>query len=470
MVLYAIWKEVKPINNKTLWEQMQYLIAKNVYNDYWFTSVNKYGKNPDNSPFHYAATYYHTITDYGWYTDKHGQWKYGYYSVNERSYYAEKLDLGTTSNNGKNIATQVTSFFIDFLRASDGSLNLPNGESSYWGNANKYRVHSLFNINTTYKTRAGYNDDPLYCRIEAEPYNESTPVRQFVINVNVDNTADNLRPLFFYYDGPSEGMGGADAAQPVILNLNANFKGVIFMPEIPVVINGNGYRFEGFIVAKEFRYLDRKNGTPVGYSSTGKTDKNYSDNKIRVDTSTGDVYSVLATGNNAMNLFDYNATDKDRFNLSPYSTFRTFSIENEVKYMYVFYDYNWQLDPTPFYDNYGDLIPLYKIVNGKQVRVTKWEDVKLYDKPRTDSTRQEIPKELPHQNSNMGIVRLTDGSPSPLYDEAGNPVYFCEDYVNLTGTYNVFTLDRVADNTRDPKEFLLTKTYTTNVSNTDDWK
>jgi len=96
--------------------------------------------------------------------------------------------------------------------------------------------------------------------------------------------------------------------------------------------------------------------------------------------------------------------------------------------------------------------------------------VKLYDKPRTDSTRQEIPKELPHQNSNMGIVRLTDGSPSPLYDEAGNPVYFCEDYVNLTGTYNVFTLDRVADNTRDPKEFLLTKTYTTNVSNTDDWK
>ena len=136
--------------------------------------------------------------------------------------------------------------------------------------------------------------------------------------------------------------------------------------------------------------------------------------------------------------------------------------------MYVYYDYNRVMDSTPFYLNTGDLIPLYKLENGKQVRVTKWDNVNLYDSNNMN-TRNLIPKVVT-DTSKKGTVRLTNGSPSPLYDEAGNPVYFCEDYVNLTGTYEVFTLDRVADGTRDPKEFLLTKTDALNVPNTDDWK
>lgn len=83
-----------------------------------------------------------------------------------------------------------------------------------------------------------------------------------------------------------------------------------------------------------------------------------------------------------------------------------------------------------------DLIPLYKLDEaGKPIRVTKWADEKHYDSD--DFTkRNEIPKKLTDISS-MRTVRLdSDGNPAPLYDEAGKPVYFCEDYIKLTGTFH----------------------------------
>ena len=155
--------------------------------------------------------------------------------------------------------------------------------------------------------------------------------------------------------------------------------------------------------------------------------------------------------------------------MSSDSKFRTFKAESGVKFIYVFYDNSLTMDETPFHE-YSDLskelIPLY---DGNGVCVTKWENVKLYDSDKS-STRNEIPKKI-EGNATIRTVRLdSDGNPSPIYDEAGNPVYFCEDYIKLTGTYEIFTLDRVADGSRDEKEFLLTKTDALNVSNTDDWK
>ena len=41
-------------------------------------------------------------------------------------------------------------------------------------------------------------------------------------------------------------------SQPVILNLNADFSGILFAPNSPVAINGNGHNLHGFVVAKEF--------------------------------------------------------------------------------------------------------------------------------------------------------------------------------------------------------------------------
>ena len=447
VTLYAVWEEVKPHNNKTLWEQMHYLIAKNVYDPDWDVSTKKYGfsKLNHNSFDTIDKTY-----------------------LNDYHYYTEYINMAATDANGTNLSN-VNQYFIDFRR--NDWLSVYRGW--YYSDTNS-RTHSLFNVNTTYKVRSGYNDDPMYLRIEAEPdvdhYSNvyyHTPVRQIVININVDNTADNLRPLFFYYDGPDKVKSENAPPQPVILNLNANFKGVLFMPDVPVVINGNGHKFEGFIVASEFRYLSTS-GTQVKYSSDGKTITNASNNKIRINPNNGDVYSTLATGEDALDTYNRYATDPTNgFNLSSDSKFRQFEVEMDIPnmFMYVFYDSNMTMDSSNFFDPNGDLIPLYKTVDGNPVRLTKWEDVKLFDE-----NNKEISKQLSDTNK-IRTVRLdSKGNPSPLYDEAGNPVYFCDDYQKLTGKYSIFTLDKVEDGTRDEKEFLLTKTDELNVSNTDDWK
>ena len=124
-------------------------------------------------------------------------------------------------------------------------------------------------------------------------------VRQIFINVNVDNTKVTTatgterywtgrkwatrevtetvtpRPMIIFYEGPdrglTEGVDDSDKnssqsgspkkaypnlswrdSKPVILNLNADFRGILFAPNSPVVINGNGKNFYGFVIAREF--------------------------------------------------------------------------------------------------------------------------------------------------------------------------------------------------------------------------
>ncbi|MBD3879659.1 MAG: Tad domain-containing protein [Quinella sp. 1Q5] len=518
-VLYAVYDpidKVIPHNNKTLWEQMQYLIAKNVYHYYYGASEKKYGKEPIIKRFNNVKVYYDDIPTQ--------VWKYGRLETvigTNRQYYAEVQDFDSNmKDDNKNEISKQTHYFIDFWQA-DNNLTFQSKDSrnqSVSASTERNiigkdkdgtpcpRIHALFNVNGTYAVRSGYNDDPLYFRIEAEPYkSETTPIRQIVININADNTADGLRPLFFYYDGPDAratknvepGILRPDMAQPVILNLNADFKGVLWMPDIPVVINGNGHKFEGFIIAKEYRYLDTNQGTQVKYSTKGENDGNYSDNKIRVDKN-GNVYSLVAEGDSALALWN---NGNNVFGLNANSHFKTFNAASGVNYAYVYYDFDLKLDETAFRDDLtGQLIPLYKKdASGNQVRVTKWEDVKLYGKAE-DGTLVEIPKKITSSNLSTikaltrssklknsskldefrGIVLLDgddtnltrDNNPIPLYDEAGNPVYFCEDYVKLTGSYNIFTLDTITEGEHgDPensKEFLLT-TKTLNVSDTKEW-
>ncbi|MBR0261183.1 MAG: pilus assembly protein [Selenomonadaceae bacterium] len=428
VTLYAVWEEVLPHNNRTLWEQMHYLIAKYVYDPDWNVSVNKYGGKLHDLNF--IPTGNAAVLK------------------NNKVVYIN-MAANTKANNSGEYIKDVDRLFLDFR--PDGFI---------------IRVHALINVNAAYDVRSDRADDPLYIRIEAEPKigNTGNEPQQIIININADNTADSKRPLFFYYDGPLtyNGTYPDRVTQPVILNMTTDFKGVLFMPEVPVVIHGNGHKFEGFIVASEFRYAATSGKKTAKYTQNGLAAYYYIDDSNNIQT-------VLADGNNALELYNYNAENSNRFNLGKESKFRNFTAEVNVNFMYVYYDYNYVMDSSPFYLNTGDLIPLYKLVNGKQVRVTKWDDVNLYDNPANVSSRQLIPK-IVTDTTKKGTVRLTNGSPSPLYDEAGNPVYFCDDYVNLTGTYTVFTLDRVADGTRDEKEFLLTKTDELNVSNTDDWK
>ena len=188
--------------------------------------------------------------------------------------------------------------------------------AGYGGTFNS-RTHSQFSFGTPYSTRSDKNyPDLLGVRIESEPmwsklgFQEQktlNTVRQIVININQSNMSNpddetTYRPLVFFYDGPetnvtnpnlttaerasvkaksaaateekvkvyhdSDGVKYINGvpygenetpyirdSQPVIINLNADFSGVFYMPNSPVVLNGNGKNFKGFIVAKKYLAL-----------------------------------------------------------------------------------------------------------------------------------------------------------------------------------------------------------------------
>ena len=90
--------------------------------------------------------------------------------------------------------------------------------------------------------------DPLYIRIEGNPRDGRK--RQIIININADNMSDNYRPIIFLYESPNEEPVNEE---PVTLNLNDDFRGVLFAPNSPVIVNGNNHKFQGFIVAKEYK-------------------------------------------------------------------------------------------------------------------------------------------------------------------------------------------------------------------------
>ena len=169
-----------------------------------------------------------------------------------------------------------------------------------WGKDQlNFRVHSQINFSQNFLTRTPKGDesdlskklaqeyrelfgvakdtfaDPLYIGIESEPMKSElyevsgqktlNSVRQLILNINESNmdSADNeaeheykYRPLVIIYTGPETNKTtDRRESQPVILNLNADFRGILFMPNSPVVINGNGYKFQGYVIAKEFQRL-----------------------------------------------------------------------------------------------------------------------------------------------------------------------------------------------------------------------
>lgn len=153
--------------------------------------------------------------------------------------------------------------------------------------ARNYRVHSTFNFTTPYKVRqnrteeqvAENPEDALHVRIESDPirsmsfkesHNVYSTVRQIFLNINQPNTGANARPLIFYYDGPEsydqdktnenyDPDSHVRDSQPVILTLNADARVILFAPNSPVVIRGNGHKMQGFVIAKEFHRLMTKN-------------------------------------------------------------------------------------------------------------------------------------------------------------------------------------------------------------------
>lgn len=463
ITLYAQWDD--PLNNKTLWEQMEYVRAKFAYESYWTYNTNKYGvSNLHHMEISISSNLERSVTPDN--------------SLTKNSKYIKDIDR----------------LFLDFHND---------------GHATDKNYHTLINVNVAYDVRDGKNNDPLYVRIESEPIKGSTgnSPQQIIININASNLADGKRPLFIYYDGPEEYERNGDTMtnyktgrnpRPVILNLNADFKGVLYMPNIPVVINGNGkgvvketsgrstsyveetgtnHVFEGFIIAKEYLALDKTSGsssvrthTSSSYTTTYKVDSN---NNVKTTSVSGNYLQL--------------ANKLSSFYLDSASKFRKFKIEDDLDFMYIEYDIDGDMVPlvardlkgfdkddngvckrlTEVYEEKGkrdelELIPLYD-ANGK--RINKWSEVKLYDKPADDSTRTEIPKKVTEEKK-KGIAMLNDnGKPIDIYDEYGNQIYFSEDYGRVGKQYDILTLLKVDSGLRTPHEFLLTQPE----SNTDDW-
>ncbi|MCR5833972.1 MAG: pilus assembly protein [Selenomonadaceae bacterium] len=158
-----------------------------------------------------------------------------------------------------------------------GSTQAKNDGSKYWW-VNHMRIHSTLNFDTPYPVRqrakdSGDDIDVLWVRIESEPMyrypcSPATPsvndyrkevrnynsVRQLFLNFNEDSTVDDVRPLAIFYDGPEryDTTNDLRASKPVIINLKANTNAILYLPNSPVVFNGNGYDFNGFIVAKSY--------------------------------------------------------------------------------------------------------------------------------------------------------------------------------------------------------------------------
>ena len=110
--------------------------------------------------------------------------------------------------------------------------------------------------------------------------------------------------MFFFYDGPEKIDGKSTNtwnedwreswkyperyknnprnSLPVIINLNADFRGVFFMPNSPVVINGNGHNFEGFVVAMEYKKLKTAADFPEETEFDGVTCQKVIDEKGNV--------------------------------------------------------------------------------------------------------------------------------------------------------------------------------------------
>ncbi|MBQ7454592.1 MAG: hypothetical protein IJS69_06055, partial [Selenomonadaceae bacterium] len=148
------------------------------------------------------------------------------------------------------------------------------------------RIHSSINFGAPYPERDRYekttpNDrDILWVRIESEPIlnrpdagNGITTtninggkgmyalnsVRQIMINFTEANTGPNDRPVVIFYDGPERyaplTQTSLRDSKPVIVQLQADTNAILYMPNSPVVFIDNGYKFNGFIVAKSYLRL-----------------------------------------------------------------------------------------------------------------------------------------------------------------------------------------------------------------------
>jgi len=168
--------------------------------------------------------------------------------------------------------TQKFSQSDDYTEVTLGSASGTKYLAKVSSSTNKPSTLVYVNGSSTYTSGWGWYSTTYYYTIEDGPYTDYTVGSGG--NYYVTETV-TPRPMIIFYEGPdrglTEGVDDSDKnssqsgspkeaypnlswrdSKPVILNLNADFRGILFAPNSPVVINGNGKNFHGFVVAREF--------------------------------------------------------------------------------------------------------------------------------------------------------------------------------------------------------------------------
>ena len=238
--------------------------------------------------------------------------------ANGGNYYSEeKVDsLNIDFNQDVRFGDKFTTKDWD-LRATDlsGIPTITYRGMAGWSTTHGYdlRIQGLINFNDAWTNRHlldqdttndTYEPDILWTRIEGDPIwsdsrsnNERSlnSVHQMIINVHADNTETQIvkdadgnaqlvykyRPFFVFYMGPEVNdkqslIDNVDKtftentavrkSQPVILNLYADWNAIIYVPNSPIIINGNGHKLTGFVIAKEYLLAaEAKDYTDKGY-------------------------------------------------------------------------------------------------------------------------------------------------------------------------------------------------------------
>ena len=191
-----------------------------------------------------------------------------WYGVNE----VDSINIDFRADILKNFTTD-----WDLGQAVENQKYEFNKEEGFsWDKNNGDDKRILFNaeFNEYFTTRDSSKvADPLWVRIESEPikhldykpdHTNYNSVRQITLNFNSDNTGVENghythRPYVIFYMGPENIDYAKDSngvlirhSQPVVINLNTSLNAIIYMPNSPVVINGNGNKLTGFVIARCF--------------------------------------------------------------------------------------------------------------------------------------------------------------------------------------------------------------------------
>ncbi len=176
---------------------------------------------------------------------------------------------------------------IDYSNITGAFLDVPNMGSA------KYRG-LVFNIENNADQKLGNKEEPFYIRVESEPIrvlqgnrnradddktnDGRTLVAPKIINVN----ESTRRPIVIAYDGPDQNRDQYDApileeydpatgkttkittaitsTAPFLINLNKNFKGVLYAPRSHVHIYGTG-KIDGLILARKITLHGNQSST-----------------------------------------------------------------------------------------------------------------------------------------------------------------------------------------------------------------